>query len=112
MRVTYLRALRDAYSDMQSGRRSRLSQIIQNIPSLTDGESRYKQGMDLHELSLVGITNLSNKLLSEYLALNGINKNMTDILGEQMLLKGDSIKTRLEVAGADSSDLQKVYRLQ
>ena len=55
---------------------------------------------------------MSNKLLSEYLALNGINKNMTDILGEQMLLKGDSIKTRLEVAGADSSDLQKVYRLQ
>lgn len=111
LRVTYLRALRDAYSDMQAGRRSRLSQIIQNIPSLTDGERKYKKGMDLHELSLVGIANLSNKLLFDYPALNGINKNMTDILGEQMLLKGDSIKTRLEVAGADSSDLQKVMSL-
>lgn len=47
IRVTYLRALRDAYSDMQSGRHSRLSQIIQHIPTLTDGKDEYQPGMNL-----------------------------------------------------------------
>ena len=31
LRTTYLRALRDAYSEMQSGKRSRLSQIMQHV---------------------------------------------------------------------------------
>lgn len=111
LRITYLRALRDAYSDMQSGRHSRLSQIIQNISSLNNGKTTYEKGMDLHELSLVGITNLSNDLLYKYSAFKKINQNMTNILCEQMLLKGDSVKTRLEVAGSDSNDTQKIMHL-
>lgn len=111
LRITYLRALRDAYSDMQSGRHSRLSQIVQNIPSLGDGKSEYEEGMDLNELSLVGIANLSNKLLSEYPALKTVNQNMTEILSKQMLLRGDTITTRLEVAGSDNSETQKLMSL-
>lgn len=111
LRITYLRALRDAYSDMQAGRHSRLSQIVQNIPGLNQGESEYQEGMDINNLSLVGITNLSNRLLAAHPALKSINDNMTEILSKQMLLKKDALKTRFEVAGSNSNDLQKTMFL-
>ena len=69
LRVTYLRPLRDAYSNMQAGRNSRLSQIVQSIPELNAGESVYVEGMDLKQLSLTGIADLSNTLLAEHVAV-------------------------------------------
>ena len=111
LRITYLRALRDAYSDMQAGRHSRLSQIVQNIPGLNQGKSEFQDGMDINELSLVGITNLSNSLLAAHPSLKSINNDMTEILSKQMLLKNDIIKTRFEVAGSNSNDLQKTMAL-
>ena len=90
LRVTYLRALRDAYSDMQSGRNSRLSQVVQNVPAISEGEADLEEGVELNELSLVGIFNLSNKLLAEYPALKAVKNQMTDILKNQMLLDGDN----------------------
>ncbi|KOP68470.1 hypothetical protein AMS62_26930 [Bacillus sp. FJAT-18019] len=111
LRITYLRALRDAYSDMQAGRHSRLSQIVQNISGLNQGEHEYQDGMDINELSLVGIANLSNRLLAAHPALKSINDDMTEILSKQMLLKKDSIKTRFEVAGSNSKDIQKIMLL-
>lgn len=111
LRITYLRALRDAYSDMQAGRHSRLSQIIQNISGLNQGEHEYQDGTDITNLSLIGIANLSNRLLASHPALKSINDDMTAILSKQMLLKKDSIKTRFEVAGSKSNDLQKTMLL-
>ena len=111
LRVTYLRALRDAYSNMQSGKHSRLSQIIQNIPDINKGEDEYQHEMDLNTLSLVGITNLSNSLLNNHAVLALVTKEMTQILDEQMLLKTDSLKTHLEVAGANSDNLHKLVGL-
>ena len=111
IRVTYLRALRDAYSDMQSGRHSRLSQIIQHIPTLTDGKDEYQPGMNLQELSLLGITNLSNDLLVNHPVLKSGNDNMEEILSKQLLLKQDKIKTRFEVADSRSKELQKINAL-
>ena len=111
LRVTYLRALRDANSDMQSGRHSRLSQIIHSIPNLMDGESEYTQGMDLHTLSLLGIADLSNSLLASHPILSGISADMSTILNEQMLLKQDQIKTKFEVSDSKAKDVQKINAL-
>lgn len=111
LRVTYLRALRDAYSDMQSGKRSRLSQIMQHISIVDQGEDEYKEGEDINNLSIIGIANLSNELLAKHPALKSVNTDMTTILSNQMLLKKDSIKTRLEVAGTNSNKLQKEMSL-
>ncbi|WP_052246081.1 ATP-dependent nuclease [Clostridium tyrobutyricum] len=111
LRSTYLRALRDAYSDMQSGRHSRLSQIMQHVPAVDKGDDKYQKGMDLHQLSIVGIANLSNKLLATHPALTTVNQDMTKILSEQMLLKRDTIKTRLEVAGVNCRNIQKEMAL-
>ena len=111
LRVTYLRALRDAYSDMQSGRNSRLSQVVQNVPAISEGEADLEEGVELNELSLVGIFNLSNKLLAEYPALKAVKNQMTDILKNQMLLDGDNLATRFEVTGSDTADAKKLTSL-
>ena len=111
LRTTYLRALRDAYSDMQSGKRSRLSQIMRHVSCVDEGEDTYNEGDDLHKLSIAGIANLSNGLLANHPALSSIYNDMTKILSEQMLLKKDIIKTRFEVAGANSNKLQKEMTL-
>lgn len=111
LRTTYLRALRDAYSEMQSGKRSRLSQIMQHVSMVDQGENEYQEGIDIHKLSIAGIADLSNGLLANHPALNLINRKMTTILQEKMLLKKDNVKTRLEVAGANSNKLQKEMAL-
>lgn len=111
LRTTYLRALRDAYSEMQSGKRSRLSQIMQHVSIVDQGENEYQEGGDIHKLSIAGIADLSNELLANHPALDSINREMTTILQEKMLLKKDNVKTRLEVAGANSNKLQKEMAL-
>lgn len=111
IRVTYLRALRDAYTDMQAGRNSRLSQIVQRVPELSKGESEYVEGMDLSKLSIVGIADLSNKLLMGHSALNKTNQDITSILHDRMLLYGDELKTQLQVAGADVLESKKLISL-
>lgn len=111
LRITYLRALRDAYSEMQSGKHSRLSQIMQHVSVVDQGEDKYQEGDDIHKLSIAGIADLSNELLATHPALDSISNEMTTILKEKMLLKKDNVKTRLEVAGANSNRMQKEMAL-
>lgn len=111
LRVTYLRPLRDAYSNMQSGRNSRLSQVIQGIPNLNEGEAEYTPGMDLSHLSITGIANLSNKLLSEHPKLKKANEDIGSIISSKMLLNGDSVTTQFEVAGTNAVENKKLIAL-
>ena len=111
LRVTYLRALRDAYNDMQSGRNSRLSQIVQSIPNLNSGTHEYSENMDLRQLSIAGIADLSNKLLAAHPSLKKTNQDVTSILHDRMLLHGDSLQTQLQVAGMDVLESKKFISL-
>ena len=111
LRITYLRALRDAYSEMQSGKHSRLSQIMQHVSAIDHGDDVYVEGNDIQNLSIAGIADLSNVLLANHSALEEINNEMTTILQQKMLLKGDSVKTRLEVAGANANKIKKEMAL-
>ena len=111
LRATYLRALRDAYSEMQAGRHSRLSQIMQHISVVDQGVDEYEEGNDIHNLSIAGIADLSNTLLAKHPALDSINEEMTTILQEKMLLKKDNIRTRLEVTGSNSNKIKKEMTL-
>ncbi|EOA3442434.1 MULTISPECIES: ATP-dependent nuclease [Enterococcus] len=111
LRVTHLRALRDAYSDMQSGRNSRLSQVMQNIPNLNAGRDTYTEDSELDELSLTGIFNLSNQLLSDYAPLKSASQKMSDILDKKMLLKNDDIKVSLNVSGMEKAESKKIVSL-
>ena len=111
LRTTYLRALRDSYSEMQAGKHSRLAQIMQHVSAIDSGDDVYVDGNDIHKLSIAGIADLSNTLLSNHSALEQINGEMTTILQQKMLLKGDSVKTRLEVAGANANKIKKQMAL-
>lgn len=111
LRITYLRALRDAYNEMQSGKHSRLSQIMQHVSVVDQGIDEYEEGNDIHKLSIAGIADLSNILLANHPALNVVNEEMTKILQEKMLLKKDNIKTRLEVAGSSANKIKKEMAL-
>lgn len=111
LRTTYLRALRDSYSEMQAGKHSRLAQIMQHVSAIDSGDDVYVDGNDIHKLSIAGIAELSNTLLSNHSALEQINGEMTAILQQKMLLKGDSVKTRLEVAGANANKIKKQMAL-
>lgn len=111
LKTTYLRPLRDAYSNMQSGRGSRLSQILNSVSDLKQGEHEYIEDMDLHKLSLVGIANLSNKLLSEHPQIKNTNDEIGKIMSDKMLLKGDGISTNFEVSGTNQSDDKKLLSL-
>ena len=111
LRATYLRALRDAYSEMQAGRHSRLSQIMQHISVVDQGVDEYEEEIDIHNLSIAGIADLSNTLLAKHPALDSINEEMTTILQEKMLLKKDNIRTRLEVTGSNSNKTKKEMAL-
>lgn len=111
LRTTYLRALRDSYNEMQAGKHSRLAQIMQHVSAIDSGDDVYVDGNDIHKLSIAGIADLSNTLLSNHSALAQINGEMTAILQQKMLLKGDSVKTRLEVAGANANKIKKQMAL-
>lgn len=111
LRVTYLRPLRDAYSNMQSGRNSRLSQIMMGIPGLNDGVAEYTPVTDLHTLSLTGIADLTNKLLADHPTLKNTNDEITSILADKMLLKGDVVSTLFEVSGTNATETKKLTAL-
>lgn len=111
LRTTYLRALRDANSEMKSGKHSRLSQIMQHVSVVDCGDDVYEEGKDIHELSIAGIANLSNILLENHPAIKVVNNEMTTILQQKMLLKRDNVKTRLEVAGANANKRNKEMAL-
>ncbi|MFC6259604.1 ATP-dependent nuclease [Levilactobacillus fujinensis] len=110
-RVTYLKPLRDAYMDMQAGRGSRLSQVVKQVPNLDQGDSEYSTGNDVSNLSLTGIFDLTNYLLENFQPLVSANTQMNDILTRTMLLNGENIQTKLEVADTSVSESQKIISL-
>ncbi|MDX9984846.1 ATP-dependent nuclease [Sphaerochaeta sp.] len=108
LRVTYLKPLRDTYHEMQSGRYSRLSQILQKHPQIGSGKNKYAESQPLSELSLVGIADLANTLLKEHQSIKEINTQMNDILSRDILLRNDDIRTKFVVAGEKMNDRQKL----
>lgn len=110
-RTTYLKPLRDAYMDMQAGKGSRLSQVIKQVPNLDCGSSEYSKETQVTDLSLTGIFNLTNYLLENFAPLVKASEQMNSILTQTMLLNGDHVKTKLEVANSNVSESQKVLSL-
>lgn len=111
IKTTYLRPLRDAYLNMQSGHGSRLSQVLFSVKDLNEGQQEYVDGVDIKDLSITGIADLSNKLLAEHPKLKAVNKSIGDTLSSRMLLSGDKITTTIEVSGSDISKSRRLTAL-
>lgn len=108
IKTTYLRPLRDAYLNMQSGHGSRLSQVLHSVKDLNEGQQEYVDGVDIRELSITGIADLSNKLLAEHPKLKDVNKSIGNTLSSRMLLSGDKITTTIEVSGSVIPESRKL----
>ena len=111
LRVTYLKPLRDAYIQMKSGRNSRLAQILSTVPDLNAGIKEYAEGINLNELSLTGIFDLSNHLLAHHRKIKEVNKAIDEVLKRQMLLSNDEIKTEIIVANTANNEDRKIHTL-
>lgn len=111
LRVTYLKPLRDAYIQMKSGRNSRLAQILSTVPDLNAGIKEYAEGINLNELSLTGIFDLSNHLLAHHRKIKEVNKAIDEVLKRQMLLSNDEIKTEILVANTANNEDRKIHTL-
>ena len=111
LRVTYLRPLRDAYAQMKAGRNSRLAQIISSISGLNSGNDKYESGVDINDLSLSGIFDLSNYLLANHEQIKQVNESIKEILKQKMMLNGDVLDTEIVVSGLGNTEEKKVYSL-
>ena len=111
LRTTYLRPLRDAYTNMQAGKGSRLSQVLSGVPNLNDGVQEYSDSVKLSTLSLTGIADLSNKLIESHSKIKSVNESISATLTDKMLLKKDKVLTEISVAGTNLSESRKLTTL-
>ena len=113
LRATYLRPLRDAERALSAGRGSRLSQILLRTPSIKTEGSRYEDDpktLDLSTLSVLGIGDLANMLLVKQKAIVGARTTIDDQLAS-LAINNDSIKSRITVSGATSTDDLRLRQL-
>lgn len=111
LRVTFLRPLRDAYMNMHAGKSSRLSQVLFSVKNLNDGAKNYTQGMDLNQLSITGIADLANQLLSRHEKIQRVNCEISNTLSHRMLLNADNIETSISVAGTNIPEERRLSNL-
>ena len=113
LEVTYLRALRDAYTQMKSGRNSRLSQILNSIESVNEGNNFDSQNIEqnIKELSLSGIVDLSNYLVENKQSITSVNNEIGSLLKEKLLLNQENLTTHITVSDNSLNPSLKVKRL-
>lgn len=113
LEVTYLRALRDAYTQMKSGRNSRLSQILNSIESVNEGNDFDSQNIEqkITELSLSGIVDLSNYLVENKQSITSVNNEIGSLLKEKLLLNQENLTTHITVSDNSLNPSLKVKRL-
>ena len=96
---------------MKSGRNSRLAQIMSSISDLNEGVETYEAGLNINELSLSGIFDLSNFLLANNEKIKKVNENIKEILKQKMMLNSDSVDTKIVVSGSGSSQERKIHSM-
>jgi putative ATP-dependent endonuclease of OLD family len=102
--ATYLRPLRDAERAMSSGRGSRLSQILQYTDEVKNYGQPYDREKgppdDLSMLSVPGIGDLANALLSGHKGIQSACENLNTKYLEQLSFSGDKLEGYISVSGS------------
>lgn len=102
--ATYLRPLRDAERSLSAGRGSRLSQILQHTQEIRDHGEDFDPETgpprDLGQLSVLGIGDLANSLLTSQQGVQKArNRLNTDFLGN-LSFRGDQLQGSISVSGS------------
>lgn len=97
--ATYLRPLRDAERAMSSGRGSRLAQILQYTQEIREYGSSYEPTTDPRELSVLGIGDLTNALLSDHEGVKAARESLNKKYLEPLSFSTDKLGARISVSG-------------
>lgn len=113
--AAYLRPLRDAEREMSPGRGSRLSQILSNVPEVSegekfDGEKLPKDADAVAKLGLVGLADYMRHNVQHHTgvgtAQEAINKRYLSLLS----LSGDDLKGKIDISegGTENARLRQI----
>jgi putative ATP-dependent endonuclease of OLD family len=100
LRATYLRPLRDVEHALSAGRGSRLSQILLSTPSIKTEGGNYDptadpKTLDLNALSVLGIGDLANLLLTKQKASVDAKTTIDDQLASFAITLDPAVATHL-----------------
>lgn len=112
LRATYLRPLRNAEQELSAGRGSRLSQVLRNLHEIKSSGKRYdpSQEVNLEDLNVLGIGDLANELLKKQQGIKNA-RDKIDTRLESLSLKGDGIKSSINVSGATAAEDVRLRQL-
>ena len=113
--ATYLRPLRDAEQEMSPGRGSRLSQILFNVPEISQGDSFDPENLpqDAEAVGDLGLVGLADHMRYYTKQHSGV-KSAQDTINKQYLasltLRGDDLQGEIEVSegGTENVRLRQV----
>lgn len=111
----YLRPLRDAAREMSSGRGSRLSQILANVPEITQGEAFGERGLPddpdaVSRLSLLGLADYLRHSVKTHQGVSGAETAINTQYLSSLFLRGDSLQGRIDLTegGSDAIRLRRI----
>ena len=114
LRATYLRPLRDAEQALTAGRGSRLSQVLQHMPVINDGEPYVPGGVidskKLEKLNVLGIGDLANDLLKKHKGIEDTREQIDSHL-KKLSIGGEGIASSIDVSGVSDPDAIRLRRL-
>jgi putative ATP-dependent endonuclease of the OLD family len=120
IRATYLRPLRDAEKEMDSGRNSRISKILRKQSSINKGETEIDFDLVSGEkfcdvidrLGVVGIAKLVNQLLEQQPAVSETTENLNTNFLLPLQMQGDDLKARLGIGSNNDDESLKKQMLE
>jgi putative ATP-dependent endonuclease of OLD family len=102
--ATYLRPLRDAERAMSAGRGSRLSQVLQHTKEIREFGTDYDHNAgapeDLSTLSILGIGDFANALLSKHKGIQSASDNLNTKYLQQLSFAGAELEGSISVSGS------------
>ena len=112
---TYLRPLRDAAREMSSGRGSRLSQILANVPEINQGEAFDENVLtadptEASKLSLLGLADYFCHSVKAHQGVRGAETAINTQYLSSLFLRGDSLQGRIDLteSGSDAIRLRRI----
>ncbi|MER7729006.1 AAA family ATPase [Streptomyces sp. NPDC096323] len=111
LKATYLRPLRDAESELRSGRGSRLSQILVGYPAIQDQEKSDFNPVDDSATTLVGILQRTEYHLGRNKAITAARDDINTSYLQKFAIGADALRGEIGVSG-DATLVRALERLE
>ena len=114
----YLRPLRDAEREMSPGQRSRLSQILFNVPGIRYGETFDAKNIPrdadaVGKLGLVGLLDYMRHSVKQHAGVKNAQRAINEPYLASLSLRGDDLQARIDISegGTEDARLRQVLEL-